>query len=72
MAFYAEALELVQTAIKNVLRDGQSVGYLGRSWTSANLRELEELEQRYKALAAMEDGGANKGRNRITYVEPLS
>lgn len=71
MATYTERLKLVQDAIDRVLVSGSSVSYAGRSWTAANLTELRKLEAAYQSMANQEIARC-KGRNRITYVTPIS
>ena len=71
MGTYTERLVLVRKAIDEILVSGQSVSYQGRSLTMADLRMLRDLEKDYEAQAANETATC-KGRNRITYVTPLS
>jgi len=72
MATYAERLANVQAAIDDVLLTGVSVRLNNRQLTKANLKELQDLEERYQGLAAIEaSAAAGGGRARITYVTPL-
>ena len=53
----AQQLERVQTAINEILENGQSVSLNGRTRTRADLRTLYEREEILLRRARREDGG---------------
>lgn len=68
---YTERLELVRTAIDEILSTGQSVSVDGRNFSMADLSELRKLELDYETRAARETA-TRKGRNRLIYVKPVT
>ena len=52
----AEMLELVDTAIADVLANGQSVSADGDSWTKSDLRTLREMRKEYAVRVSGSSG----------------
>ncbi len=54
---YAAQLEEVQTAISAILSGAQSVSNTGRSYTYANLKDLQDRETYLRRMVARETNG---------------
>lgn len=65
----SEELQLVDTAIADILSGGQSTQYQGRSLTMANYRELLARKKELEAEIAQSAAG---GRSRVINVTPIT
>uniref|UniRef100_A0A6M3J343 Uncharacterized protein n=1 Tax=viral metagenome TaxID=1070528 RepID=A0A6M3J343_9ZZZZ len=64
----AEMLELIDTAIADVLANGQTVSADGDSWTKSDLRELRAMRKEYAGKVAGASGSIfDRTKNAIPY-----
>lgn len=54
----AEMLNEIDTAILEVLQDGQSVLSNGKAYNRANLKDLRDLRDNFASIVSSQSGGA--------------
>lgn len=64
----SEWLALYETALENVLANGQSMGNQGRTFTLADVKFLEAQVVKYRTLVDRE-AGSNTNIRQITLVD---
>ena len=70
MATYTELLNLIDTAIKDILENGQHISRKGRIYIRGDLEVLMDIREKYAKLAAMETSSSGNLLERTTTIIP--
>lgn len=70
MATYTELLNLIDTAIKDILENGQHISRKGRIYIRGDLEVLMNIREKYAKLAAIETLDNQSFLNRTTTIIP--